>query len=228
MKETDNINIYFKQVEKYPLLKKEEEIRLGRLAQEGDIQARDTLINSNLRLVVKQAHFFKKKYPNNDLVDLIQEGNRALLHASGKFDPERGFKFTTYAIHWINAFMNEWVMKHSSLVRTRQTMNLDYSLDDLVSGNDQTQSHQDTFKDRLSDEGEWVESVSNKFINKEKLINTINILDDKEKSIIKTRYLSTDKVTLRELGIRYGVSRQRIQQIEASALQKMRKHLLSA
>ena len=96
---TDIIHIYLNEIGQFPLLTREEEICLFKKIHVGDAEARTTLINSNLKLVVSVA----KRYTNQGLpfVDLVQEGNIGLMHAIDKFEYERGFKFSTYAIWWI-------------------------------------------------------------------------------------------------------------------------------
>ncbi len=109
------IALYHKEIGRYPLLTAEEEINYGRLAREGDLEGRRKMIVSNLRLVVK----FAKRYVNRGLpiLDLIEEGNLGLMHAVGKFDPERGFRFSTYATWWIRQAIERAIMNQSHAVR---------------------------------------------------------------------------------------------------------------
>lgn len=97
--EAEVIRLYLRDIGFSPLLTAEEEVKYGRLARQGDVKARDVMIESNLRLVVKMA----KRYMNRGLsfMDLIEEGNLGLMHAVEKFDPEKGFRFSTYATWWI-------------------------------------------------------------------------------------------------------------------------------
>ncbi|MDH4056626.1 MAG: RNA polymerase sigma factor RpoS [Gammaproteobacteria bacterium] len=98
-----------------PLLNAEDERRFARLAQQGDEAARQRMIESNLRLVVK----ISKRYSNRGLalLDLIEEGNLGLIHAVKKFDPERGFRFSTYATWWIRQSIERAIMNQSRTVR---------------------------------------------------------------------------------------------------------------
>lgn len=114
-KELDAIQLYLKEIEFSPLLKPEEEIKYGRLAREGDAYGRKKMIVSNLRLVVK----ISRRYMNRGLPlpDLIEEGNLGLIHAVEKFDPERGFRFSTYATWWIRQNIERALMNQSRTIR---------------------------------------------------------------------------------------------------------------
>ena len=96
---TDALQLFFNEMRRYPLLSKEEEIELAKAAERGDLQAKERLINSNLRLVVSNARRYMRQDLN--LLDLIQEGILGLIRAAEKFDYRRGFKFSTYATFWI-------------------------------------------------------------------------------------------------------------------------------
>jgi RNA polymerase primary sigma factor len=96
---TDALQLFFNEMRKYPLLTKEEEIELAQAAERGDLEAKERLINSNLRLVVSNARRYMRQDLN--LLDLIQEGILGLIRASEKFDWRKGYKFSTYATFWI-------------------------------------------------------------------------------------------------------------------------------
>jgi RNA polymerase primary sigma factor len=96
---TDALQLFFNEMRKYPLLSKEEEIELAQAIERGDLQAKERLINSNLRLVVSNARRYMRQDLN--LLDLIQEGILGLIRASEKFDWRKGYKFSTYATFWI-------------------------------------------------------------------------------------------------------------------------------
>lgn len=116
----DSLSIYLRDIERFPILRKEEEYALAvRYRESDDLQAARTLVTSNLRFVVKIAGEytglgFKK-------LDLIQEGNIGLMMAVKKFDPYRGIRLLSYAIHWIRAYMNNFIMKSWSLVKIGTT-----------------------------------------------------------------------------------------------------------
>ena len=106
---------YISSVRRYPLLTQEDEVRLGRLVRQGDVKARNSMITSNLRLVIKVARDYRTR--GVPMLDLIEEGNLGLIHAVNKFDPERGFRFSTYATWWIRQGIEHAVMNQSRLVR---------------------------------------------------------------------------------------------------------------
>ena len=111
----DATTLYLKEVRIHPLLSKEEEIFYGRLARNGDVNASRKMIEGNLRLVIKMA----KRYLNSPLsfLDLIEEGNMGLMHAVEKFDPERGFRFSTYATWWIRQSIERAIMNQGDTIR---------------------------------------------------------------------------------------------------------------
>ena len=111
----DSTQIYLGEIGFSSLLSAEEEVHLARLAQTGDLAARNRMIESNLRLVVKIA----RRYMNRGLtlLDLIEEGNLGLIHAVEKFDPERGFRFSTYATWWIRQTIERGIMNQTRTIR---------------------------------------------------------------------------------------------------------------
>lgn len=113
--ERDATHLYLNEIGKSPLLTAEEEIDLSRSAQKGNKKARKRMIESNLRLVVKIA----RRYMNRGLplLDLIEEGNIGLIHAVEKFDPERGFRFSTYATWWIKQTIDRAIMNQTRVIR---------------------------------------------------------------------------------------------------------------
>jgi RNA polymerase nonessential primary-like sigma factor len=113
--ERDATRIYLNEIGFTPLLSHEEEIKYGRLVRQGDAQARKRMIEANLRLVVKIA----RRYMNRGMVllDLIEEGNIGLIRAVEKFDPERGFRFSTYATWWIKQTIDRAIMNQTRTIR---------------------------------------------------------------------------------------------------------------
>jgi RNA polymerase nonessential primary-like sigma factor len=113
--DADPTRLYLKEIEVSPLLTAQEEVHYSRLALKGDITARDKMIECNLRLVVKIA----RRYMNRGLalLDLIEEGNLGLIRAVEKFDPERGFRFSTYATWWIRQTIERGLMNQTRTIR---------------------------------------------------------------------------------------------------------------
>jgi len=111
----DATNLYLKEIGFAPLLTAEQERHFGRLARDGDAAGRKRMIESNLRLVVK----ISRRYLNRGLplLDLIEEGNLGLIHAVEKFDPERGFRFSTYATWWIRQTIERAIMNQARTIR---------------------------------------------------------------------------------------------------------------
>ena len=114
-KHDDVLSMYLKEINKVPLLTREEEIELSKKAKKGDKAARDKMINANLRFVVRVA----KKYQNHglDLTDLISEGNIGLINAIEKFEPSRGYHFISYAVWWINQSILKALSEKSRAIR---------------------------------------------------------------------------------------------------------------
>jgi len=111
----DNLQLYLDAVGRHPLLRADEEFRVASAARAGDPAARSEMIERNLRLVVSIAkHYSRHGLP---LLDLIEEGNLGLMHAIGKFEPERGFRFSTYATWWIRQSIERAVLVQSRLIR---------------------------------------------------------------------------------------------------------------
>ena len=106
---------YFASIRQIPLLTAKEEFEYGSRAQQGDKEAIDKMITANLRLVVKNAMEYKAR--GVQMLDLIEEGNLGLIHAVKKFDPSRGFKFSTYATWWIRQAIEQSIMRQSRIVR---------------------------------------------------------------------------------------------------------------
>ena len=109
------LQYYLNEVRNYPLLTAEEELSLCLAAQSGDVCARDRMIVSNLRLVLRIARQHQRS--SMALEDLIEEGNLGLIHAVSKFDASRGFRFSTYAVHWIRQYIERGIMDQSRVVR---------------------------------------------------------------------------------------------------------------
>lgn len=271
-KTKDSLHLYLREVNKFPLLQPEEELSLARKVKEtGDPDAAFRLISSHLRLVVRIAMDFQRRWMQN-VLDLIQEGNVGLVRAVSKFDPEKGIKFSYYASFWIKAYILKFIMDNWRLVKigTTQTQrklfyNLnkerqqlmaqgfdpdaatlaerlnvttdqiiemeqrldasDMSLDAPVGTDDDGR----TRLDYMPALGSGIEEVlGNSQISqlvRDKLETLAPLLSDKERYILDNRLLTDDPITLREIGDHFHITRERVRQIEARLLQKVRDHL---
>jgi RNA polymerase sigma-32 factor len=268
----DNLHLYLREVSRFPLLKPDEEQRLARRVREhNDSDAAFQLISSHLRLVVKIAMDFQRRWMQN-VLDLIQEGNVGLMRAVNKFDPDKGIKFSYYAAFWIKAYILKFIIDNWRMVKigTTQTQrklfyNLnrerqklinegfdpdaamlssrlgvskeqvlemeqrlataDISLDAKVSD----ESNAATRMDFLPALGPGLEeSLAAKQIAslvQGSIKQILPRLSEKEVYILKRRLLSDEPVTLREIGERYNITRERVRQLETRLLQKLQQHL---
>ena len=258
---------------KAPLLKREEEVKLGtELRDKGDEKALDKLVSSHLRLVVKMAAGFKGY--GLPVSDLIQEGTLGLIDAAKKFDPEKGVRFSTYARWWILASIQDYVMRNSSIVkigttpaqkslffnlrrlRSKISTNLAGPMSDedrleiakilgvptasvermeaLLSGYDSSLNTtigsdesdgselQEFLEDDRPNPEENIAYHSNQTSRSSVIEKALAALDERERQIIKHRFLEENKPTLEEIGNDFGVSKERIRQIEGRALEKLK------
>ncbi|MBQ7201917.1 RNA polymerase sigma factor RpoD [Candidatus Saccharibacteria bacterium] len=264
----DSVRLYLREIGKIPLLTPEEEADLAQRIVKGDKKAKDKMVESNMRLVVSIA----KRYGGRglDFLDLIQEGNTGLLRAVEKFDPEKGFKFSTYATWWVRQAITRAIADQARTIRipvhmvetinkvlrttrkltselNREPTNeeiakeldmepekVDYvmrikqdiaSLDASVGreGDDEDSVLGDFVEDEERDSPE--DSAANQIL-KEQLSEIIATLTDREQKIIRLRFgIGGGRPhTLEEVGNEFDVTRERIRQIEAKALSKLRKN----
>jgi RNA polymerase primary sigma factor len=264
----DSVRLYLREIGKIPLLNGEEELALAKRVVEGDKKAKDKMAEANMRLVVSIA----KRYSGRglDFLDLIQEGNTGLLRAVEKFDPDKGFKFSTYATWWIRQAITRAIADQArtiripvhmvetinKLLRTQrrmtQEMNREPTIEELAKelemepekveyvikikqdiqsldagvGRD-GEEEDSTLAEFIQDEDSATpeEAASNQLL-KEQVQEILSTLSDREQKIVKMRFgLDGDKShTLEEVGQEFAVTRERIRQIEAKALTKLRKH----
>ncbi len=264
----DSVRLYLREIGKIPLLTPEEEADLAKRIVKGDKKAKDKMVESNMRLVVSIA----KRYGGRglDFLDLIQEGNTGLLRAVEKFDPDKGFKFSTYATWWVRQAITRAIADQARTIRipvhmvetinkvlrttrkltselNREPTNeeiakeldmepekVDYvmrikqdiaSLDASVGreGDDEDSVLGDFVEDEERDSPE--DSAANQIL-KEQLSEIISTLTDREQKIIRLRFgIGGGRPhTLEEVGAEFDVTRERIRQIEAKALSKLRKN----
>lgn len=258
----DPVRIYLKQIGIYPLLSKEEEYALACRSRDGDSYAKSRLIESNLRLVVSVAKHYVGRGMN--FLDLIQEGNLGLMHGIDKFDPDKGFKLSTYVTWWIKQSIIRSLADHSRTIRVpvhvvelinktkriSREMSLELghepSLEELAERMNLTPeriaeilSYDNGLTSLDSKVGDDEDSELSNFVKDDKIISpeqnanhimmreeldkTLGILTDKEKSVIEYRYglIDGQERTLEEIGQMYGLTRERIRQIESKAIRKL-------
>ncbi len=276
--EKNTLNKYIGNINKFPILSKEIEKDLfDQWKKNHDKKAFDKIISSNLRFVVKIAHEYKG-YGFN-LLDIIQEGNAGLLIATKKFDPTKDFKFISYAVWWIRANIQNYILKSWSLVKlgtTQEQRKLFYKLRGTqaeIAKLDQTHSVTEntekvakelkvntdivinmnqrmTFRDMSLNNATVVEDNDKqiKYIdilpdlsdNQEERLGTMEVnnelrnkiqfimrrLNPREKFILTHRIMSDEPLTLKEVGIKFDISRERARQLEISAITKIKNSLL--
>jgi len=267
----DPLQLYIREISRFPMLAPEEEFELARLVRENkDDRAAFRLVSSHLRLVVKIAMDFQRRWMQN-VLDLIQEGNVGLMRAVQKFDPEKGIKFSYYAAYWIKAYILKYIMDNWRMVKIGTTQaqrklfynlnkerqrltaqgfdpsarNLSQSLkvseadvlemDQRLSGADLSldmtmgEDSGVTRLDFIPALGPGIEDMlaQNEIVaHLEKHIQgLIPELNEKELELLEKRLLSDSPVTLREIGDKYGITRERVRQIEARLLDKLRERL---
>jgi len=263
-----SLDSYLQTVNRYPMLSLEDEQRLARAWHDNqDVDAARQLVVSHLRVVASVArHYLGYGLPQ---ADLIQEGNVGLMKAVKRFDPDRGVRLVSFALHWVRAEIHEYVLKNWRLVKVattksqrklffnlrslKQSLNtmtlqeadamareLNVSRKDVLEMETRMSGH-DVSIDPMMDDGEEGysplaylaspdENPAQQFERKQTerlrhtgLTTALENLDERSRHIIKARWLTEgEAATLHELAAHYGVSAERIRQIEARALQKMR------
>ena len=258
----NSLLVYLQEINRIPLLSKDEEEKTAKQAAKGNKAAREKLVNSNLRFVIMVA----KKYQGKGLPleDLISEGNVGLLNAVKHFDPKKGFRFITYAVWWVRQAIIKAIHEKGRMIRlpsnktteltriekTRQVIqnepciNSDSEIEriamflnmspekaaDLMQLNQDVLSLDDplskdgfslTIKDLIEDDyiNSPVEQTANNIL-REELETIIGGLEERAADVIRSRYGlgDTGAMTLKEVGIRYNLSRERVRQIEKRAL----------
>src|SRR5512137_2875000 len=211
--EFEELAPYLDTIREYPPLTREVEHRLAVRARRGDAKARQELVRHNLAFVVAVAR--KQRRGAVRLDDVIQEGNVGLMRAVEKFDPDAGTRFSTYAVWWIRAYIGKYLKEARSSVRPQSgtVAQADLSLDSAVDDENET-----THIERIEDDGPGPEDV---FFSSEADGDVRDALGRVRKrvgelgwDIIHNRLQQDEPRTLEEIGKRWGVSRERVRQVE--------------
>ena len=271
-----SLNRYLSEIRKFPLLQPEEEYMLAKRFQEHqDPDAAARLVTSHLRLVAKIAMGYRGYgLPTSEL---ISEGNIGLMQGVKKFDPDRGFRLATYAMWWIRASIQEYILRSWSLVKmgttaaqkklffnlrrmksqldafedgdlkpedlTKIATDLGVSEEEVTNMNRRMSMGGDSSLNvamREDGEGQWQDwlvdtdplqderlaDAEEKDVRHGMLLEAMNALNDREKHILAERRLADDPKTLEELSQVYGVSRERVRQIEVRAFDKLQKAIM--
>ena len=268
----NDITGYLKEIQKYPILAHDEEIKLATDWSENKNEASaHKLINSHLRLVVKLA--MKYRGYGLQLSELISEGNLGLIQSLDRFDAKKGFRLSTYAMWWIRASIQEYILHSWSLVKIGTTAaqkklffnlrslkgklkalddgdlppelvteiadRLDVAENEVVDMNRRLAGHDHSLNNpySLDNEDEWINGLPDNrdnhenifmqndelFKRKEILKLALKNLDDRERRILTQRRLVDDPLTLDQLSKSFGISRERVRQVEVRAFEKLRK-----
>lgn len=268
---------YIKEISQYKILSAEEEYALAkRVSEEQDAEAAHTLITSHLRLVVKIAMGMRNY--GLSMMDMIAEGNIGLMHSVKKFNPDLGHRLSTYAMWWIKASIQEYIVKSWSLVKIgttaaqkklffslnkaknkireihkgkdyNETVELAQELD--VSARDVVEMEQRMSKDislnapvNSADEGSitLLDTVQDSKTSHEEILSedselssrraiflkAMDQLNERERYIVSARNLADSSETLEDLSQKFGISRERVRQIEARAMEKIKEYCRSA
>jgi RNA polymerase sigma-32 factor len=272
-----NLSRYLQEIRKFPMLAPEEEFMLAkRWKEHQDPEAAHKLVTSHLRLVAKIAMGYRGY--GLPLSELISEGNVGMMHAVKRFDPDRGFRLATYAMWWIRASIQEYILHSWSLVKMGTTAaqkklffnlrKLKGQLQALDEGDLSPEHVQKIAKDlgvpesdvismnrrlaapdhslnaplRAESEGEWQdwlvdeqESQEQKLgdrqelgIRRDLLVKAMSLLNERERDILGERRLKENPTTLEDLSQKYGISRERVRQIEVRAFEKLQKAIKAA
>ena len=267
---TTSMEHYLAELSNYSILSREEEYKLAmRYRKKRDLDSARKLITSNLRFVVKIVNEYKN-YGLNPM-DLIQEGNIGLMHAVKRFDPTKGYRLISYAVWWIRAYIQNYIIKSWSLVKVgttqaqrklfyklrseKQKMDIgdvtlssedyknlakelgvsdqaviemdqrmgskDLSLDTEIIGDGEI-THIDFLVDDVSNQEELVTRAQEEDEVKKGLETALKSLKERERFVIENRILNDTPLTLEELGKKLNLSRERVRQIESTALKKIK------
>lgn len=267
---TDSFEHYMNQINRYEILNRDEEINLAKsYRNSNDLDSAHQLICANLRFVVKVANEYRQY--GIRVQDLVQEGNIGLMLAVRKFDPDRGIRLISYAVWWIRAYINNFIIRSWSLVKigttqaqkklffklnqTRKKLQNMTGVDDPIAiANELEVSNSEveemsarmagrdasldvelfadndyTLGDKLVDERcsqeELLLAKEEVALRSHQISKALQVLNERERKIITDRILADKARTLKDLAGDFGISRERVRQIEQKALHKLKEHL---
>ncbi|MGU9961756.1 MAG: RNA polymerase sigma factor RpoH [Candidatus Puniceispirillales bacterium WSBS_2018_MAG_OTU23] len=268
-----NLSRYLDEIRKFPMLSAEDEYRLAKDWKDtGNIEAAHKLVTSHLRLVAKIAMGYRGY--GLPIAELISEGNLGMMHAVKRFEPEKGFRMSTYAMWWIKASMQEYILRSWSLVKIGTTaaqkklfFNLrrikgqikaiedgdlspenvtriaselnvkeaevvsmnrrmargDHSLNAPVSSDGEAAEWQDWLVDERETQDVQFAETQEYDVRRKLMLDAMKDLNEREVAIIQARRLNSSPDTLESLSQRFGISRERVRQIEVRAFEKLQK-----
>lgn len=268
---------YLTEIRKFPMLEPDQEFMLAkRFTEHGDAEAAHKLVTSHLRLVAKIAMGYRGY--GLPIGEVVSEGNVGLMQAVKRFDPDRGFRLATYAMWWIKASIQEYVLRSWSLVKMGTTANQkrlffnlrkvkgkisaledgdlkphqvteiatrlnvseaevismnrrlggDTSLNATVRQDSESLEWQDWLVDDSDSQEKMLIDSEQKDNRRSMLTDSLDVLNDRERRIFEARRLSEDPITLEMLSQEFGVSRERIRQIEVRAFEKVQEAVVAA
>ena len=272
-----NLSRYLQEIRRFPMLEPQQEFMLAKSWREhGDTEAAHKLVTSHLRLVAKIAMGYRGY--GLPLSELISEGNVGMMQAVKRFDPDRGFRLATYAMWWIRAAIQEYILHSWSLVKmgttaaqkklffnlrklkgqmqaidegdlspehvTQIATKLDVPEQDVVNMNRRLASpdHSLNAPLRADSEGEWqdwlvdeqdtqeISLAEREELGKRRALlkSAMTNLNERERHILTERRLKDEPTTLEDLSQHYGISRERVRQIEVRAFEKLQKNIKNA
>jgi RNA polymerase sigma-32 factor len=222
---------YLEEIRRFPMLEPQDEFMLAkRWREHGDRDAAHKLVTSHLRLVAKIAMGYRGY--GLPISEVISEGNVGLMQAVKRFEPEKGFRLATYAMWWIKAAIQEYILRSWSLVKMGTTANQKKLFFNLrkakskISALEEGDLRPDQVKLIAKRLGVSEQDVVD--MNRRKALgDALSVLNDRERRIFEARRLADDPITLEDLAAEFGVSRERVRQIEVRAFEKVQRAVKS-
>jgi RNA polymerase primary sigma factor len=218
------VKTYYDELKKYKPISREKERKLLFKAKNGDLDAQNEILTSNLRFVFNIASRYKGQ--GAAISDLISEGNLGLVKAIQKFNPERDVKFISYAVWWVRNSMQEFIKKRQACLnieKDEDTLNIPLTSNKIPDTEDEWVERKDAV---LSDEEDEAKRELHK--NQRKIVNELlGILEGREKYIVEQYYgIGCKEKNLEEIGKELGITKERVRQIKLSCLNKLRSNIL--